>query len=232
MKKIKFIVLCLTLIMVPFLSSCIDNEGSSSSSWDFSQCATVNQSYLGGGITLVTDNGLNLTLTNPSYLKFKDGTYPTRIIGYYKLADGEVLKDGKTSYNVTIVSASVIVTKDFNQKSDTLKNSYNLTSIDAFYIANNYITVSLSFPYANGNNVSFDMYKQKVGNDTLYVTLNYSSGGSTGTAYYQAGQIPYSFKMPTYIDNIQPKNDSIWVKISAKSTYETIVKSARCKYEY
>ncbi len=220
----------LTLIMGISLTSCLDS-GSNSNSFDFAGYATVGQGYLGSGLVLTTDDGITLTPTNPSFLLLSDGTsYPERIYGYYKLVEGEVLQNGKTSYNVTIVSASLITTKDFNQRPDTLKNDYSIASFDGSWIANGYANVGISFYYTTASNVSFDMYEQRTGHDTLYVKLNYSKGGGT-SAYNQYSNV-YSFRMPTYIDGIEPEQDSIWVKISANGTNGILEKSVRCKYEY
>lgn len=233
MKNLKIIVVAIVMLMGTFLTSCIDTNSNSSSAYDFYGCATVYPAD-GGGVSLLTDGGLTLRVTNPSGLLLTDGTYPTRILGYYKLAAGEVLQDNKTIYTVEVNTSysSVIPTKDFNQKRDTLANNdYAITDLDGFFVANNYATVSLSFPYAIGSSVSFDMFRQKVSNDTLYVKLNYSKEGATTS--YQASQILYSFKMPAIISDIQPKNDSIWVKVSARGAYDQIIeKSVRCKYEY
>lgn len=230
MKNLKMIVVTLAMLMGIFFTSCVDTNSNSSSTYDFYGCATVYQAA--GGVLLVTDGGLTLAVTNPSDILLKDGTYPTRIFGYYKLAAGEVLQENKTAYTVEVNNtySSVIPTKDFNQKPDTLAN-YAITSLDGFFVANHYATVSLSFPYASGSSVNFDMFEQKVSNDTLYVKLNYSKGGATPS--YQASQILYSFKVPEIISDIQPKNDSIWVKVSARGAYDQIIeKSVRCKYEY
>jgi len=229
MKEMKTIFVTLTLLVSVFLTSCVDT-GDSSSSWDIYKYGTVVNSGL--GIYVYTDDGLTLTISNPSAIQYTDGSYPTRVAAYYKLATGQTIQTGKTTYTVSVVSASLIVTKDFNQKPDTIKNSYGITSLDGYYIANNYATVFLSFPYKTASNVSFDMYTQKVGSDTLYVALNYTNGGSDDYSGYTASGIPYSFKLPSNID-IQPdQNDSIWVKVTAKGTNGTLTGTARCKYTY
>lgn len=230
MKEMKTFFVTLILLVSVSLTSCIDGGDDSSSSWDLFKYGTVVQSAL-GGVAVYTDDGLTLSLSNPSAIKYTDGTYPTRIAGYYKLATGETLQTGKTNYTVSFVTGNLIITKNFTQKPDTLKKNYSITSIDGYYIANSYATLFLSFPYKTGSNVSFDMYTQKVGNDTLYVALNYTNGGSDDNSGYQVSQIPYSFKLPSNIE-IQPKNDSIWVKVSAKGINGTLVGKARCKYMY
>jgi hypothetical protein len=229
MKEMKTFFVTLILLVSVSLTSCIDG-GDDSSSWDFFKYGTVVQSAF-GGVAVYTDDGLTLTLSNPSVIKYTDGTYPTRVAGYYKLATGETLQTGKTNYTVSFVTGNLIVTKNFNQKPDTIKKSYSITSIDGYYIANSYATVFLSFPYKTASNVSFDMYTQRVGNDTLYVALNYTNGGSDDNSGNLISQIPYSFKLPSNIE-IQPKNDSIWVKVSAKGINGTLVGKARCKYMY
>jgi hypothetical protein len=89
------------------------------------------------------------------------------------------------------------------------------------------VTVGVRFNY--GGTFGFDFIKQKVGNDTLYVKFNYSKGGASG---YNNGTTYVSLKLPSYIQDIEPKNDSIWVKVSAKGPNdETLVKNVRCKYD-
>ena len=225
MKQMKFFALVLTFLMGVSLTSCFDSG--SSNSYDGTAFVTVHQSYLSNGVVLKTDDGYTLTPTNPSALLLSDGkSYPERALVYYKFAEGEKFVQGKTSYNVSVEGGMGIEVKSFNNKPDTIKNDYNVLEIAPGY-GNGYVTVGVRFNY--GGTFGFDFIKQKVGNDTLYVKFNYSEGGTSG---YNIGTSYVSLKLPSYIEDIQPKNDSIWVKVSAKGPNdETLVKNVRCKYD-
>ncbi|WP_321330777.1 hypothetical protein [uncultured Bacteroides sp.] len=228
MKKIKLVALALTLLVGISFTSCMNSDDNNS--YDGYAFATVSQGYLGSPV-LIADNGWTLNPTNPSALLLSDGSsYPERVLIYYKYVEGETVQDGKTDYDITIVSGGGIYTKAFNSKPDTLVNDYSVTDIAPWIDVNRkYLTVSFLVNYSS--NVDFDMYQQKVGNDTLYVKFNYSKGGSDNA--YNNYQDYISFKMPSYIEGITPKNDSIWVKVSAKGTSgSTIVKNIQCKYDY
>lgn len=226
MKQMKFFALVLTFLMGVSLTSCFDSG--SSNSYDGTAFVTVYQSYLSNGVVLKTDDGYTLTPTNPSALLLSDGkSYPERALVYYKFAEGEKFVQGKTSYNVSVEGGMGIEVKSFNNKPDTIKNDYNIIAMDLWH-ANGYVTVASNFYY--GGTVGFDFIQQKVGNDTLYVKFNYSKGGNAG--YNNSGTTYVSLKLPSYIEDIQPKNDSIWVKVSAKGPNdETLVKNVRCKYD-
>nr|WP_320059057.1 hypothetical protein [uncultured Bacteroides sp.] len=226
MKKMKFVALALTLLMGISFTSCLNSDGGNAS---YSGFVTVSQGYLSDNIVLLTDDGLTLTPTNPSML-LVDKKYPERVLLNYELVAGEELVSGKTKYNVTILGGFVIPVKTFNQRPDTLKNDYKISQLTAAWYANRYVTFNIGFTHSNSI-VDFDIYQQKIGHDTLYVKLNYSKGG--GDAAYGDGNTFYSFRIPSSVyGQIEPKNDSIWVKILAKGTYETLQKSVRVKYGY
>ncbi|WP_071145133.1 NigD1/NigD2 family lipoprotein [Bacteroides ihuae] len=228
MKKMKFVALTLTLLMGISLTSCFNSDGDDSS-YDAYTFATVSQSYLGSPILIADDGVTTLYPTNSSALLLSDGvSYPQRVYVTFKYAEGESYQENKTSYNVTIVNASVIYTKNFNTQPDTLANDYSVTSIEAWG-ANKYINIYFNVNYSS--NIDFDMYEKEVGNDdTLYVKFNYSKGGGDSSSSYYTNYI--SFKLPTDTD-VEPKNDSIWVKIFAKgSGSQVIEKNVRLRYPY
>lgn len=220
----KFVALALTLLMGISFTSCLNSDDGNAS---YSGFVTVSQGFL-SDIVLLTDDGYTLTPTNPSVL-LANSKYPERVFLNYELVAGEEFVSGKTKYNVSILSGYVIPVKTFNQKPDTL-NDYKITQLSAPWYANNYVTFGIGFNYLNSV-VDFEVSQQKIGHDTLYVKLNYSKGG--GDSFYNEGTTYLSFKVPSSVYGvIEEKNDSIWVKILAKGTYETLQKSVRIKYPY
>ncbi len=228
MKKMKFLAFAVILLMGISFTSCFNSDDTNT--YDGGTFVTVSSGYLGTGLILKSDDGLTLSPTNPSFLLLKDKvSYPERAFVFYKLAEGETYVTGKTNYSVTIVGGYVVNVKEFNLRPDTLQNDYNVASMPNFWYANGYATVRVGFYYTS-NSIDFDLYKQKVGNDTLYVKLNYSKGG--GTNYSQSTTMEYSFKLP-YVEGLQPKNDSVWVKLSVKGPdNQALEKNIHCKYDF
>lgn len=238
----KLAVVFAALVSVFGFSSCLDSDGGGSS-WDYADYVTVTQGYLGGTV-LKTDGGLTLTPLSSSMLScLSDGKsgYYTRGMVYYKLAEGEIVQEGKTSYNVSIVDGGGIPYKGFNLNPDTLKADYSLTALEysnagltKVWAKNGYVNVP--FYTKINKNVTLDdfhLYATGIKEDTLYTRFHQSGGG--GDNAYQTTGTFISFGLPfndpefyQLYNQLEPKKDSIVIKITAKGENgTTLIKTTK-----
>ena len=199
MKSMKFIMIAFFAILLGVsVTSCNSSEPSEQS---YEGVVTV-ESNMGVATSLKDDvTGYTLIPTNMDALKYSATTgYATRAWIYYKLANGEVITQGKTRYNITITAVlQDLVGKAFCDPSE-LKHRPGapFSSIGNAWAANGYLTAAFTTGY-NQSTLSldlFDMYidVDKTTGSTLYVRLNQDEiiTSPTGTV-----SMLYSFKIPT-----------------------------------
>lgn len=239
MKKMKLAVVFAALVSVFGFSSCLNSDGESSS-WDGGDYVTVKE-YLGSAY-LLTDNGLTLTPTSSSVLSgLMNGTsgYYPRAIVYYKLAEGEIITEGKTSYNISQITGSILPSKEFNANPDTLKADYSITSLEYSSLSNfvwaknGYINIPFTTRIAtNVTTNAFHLYATGVSGDTLLTRFQQDAGGGDN-AYQSIGTL-ISFKLPfnnPLYGQLEPKQDSIVIKVVAKGENNTtLTKTAKYKW--
>lgn len=228
MKQIKIaLTAILAIIMGTTFTSCLDSDSGPET---FSDFVTVNMS-LGIPTSLKGDEkSYTYTPSSFEYLKYSDGSYTKRALIYFQLADGEVITEGKTSYNIVITGVyQDLIGSEFCEE-DTLthKPGVPFVSLENYWGANGYLTVQFG---ANYNSSSthlglFNMYVdvEKTEGSTLYVRLNHNedlSNYSGSTYIYRSFLIPSKSEIEALKED-NPEfnldymtNDTVNVKIVA-----------------
>lgn len=180
MKRMKIaLIAILAVVMGTTFTSCLNSD--SESSWDFGDTASGFASMYGEYFVCDT-YGYTIYPTNAAAV-FPKGL-PERAIVYFKLKEGEVLTEGKTSYEAAIVDAFEITVKEFCDRKDTL----SIDTEDTEYGKGSPIfsQIAQPIPFKNYLNVAFvaavseqkfswdyfNMYPEKADGNTLYVTLH------------------------------------------------------------
>lgn len=199
MKNMKFMMIAFFAILLGVsVTSCNSSEPSEPS---YEGIVTV-ESSMGVPTSLRDDfTGYTLIPTNMDALKYSTATgYATRAWIYYKLAEGEVITQGKTRYNITIINVlQDLIGKKFCNPSELKhKPGAPFFSIGNAWGTSGYLTAAFTTGY-NQSTLSldlFDMYidVDKTTGSTLYVRLNQDEiiASPSGTV-----SLLYSFKIPT-----------------------------------
>ena len=226
MKKMKFAALFAALISVISLSSCLND--SSSDGYDGGAVVSL-KSYL-GSYYYITDDGVSLFPENTNVLaglKLKDGTYLERFYGVFKLSEGEAISPNKTSYKISELAISdYIVYQPMTTMPDTIKANHGIQDIDGkLWAANGYLNIPVLFftsPTSKVNAYDFQAYATGASKDTLFVTLQQSRNIEANDYPVTSPQL-LSFSMPfgksdfeNIFRQVQPKNDTLVIKVSAK----------------
>lgn len=162
MKKIKFIVLCLTLLMVPFLSSCLNNtsdDNTTQSSYGYAKVVSYMGSYW-----LVVDSGEKLIPTSASLAAMtSNGADLSKIdrayIGYTLVDKNEITKQASLpassrqysvilNYIANITHGVTSVEKgtvNDTIKSDPIVNLALMTTNSELLLTNGYLTIANSY---------------------------------------------------------------------------------------
>lgn len=232
MKKVKlFVMVAAAIFMGTTMISCLDSDNSNL--YDGTFYGTVIETL--GSVYIVSDvENIRFTPTNPSVLQ-SNGEYPERVFIFFKYTEGEVYQEGKTSYSIEILPdySAELTVKQFNNSPDTL-TSYPLSALsEGWGVANEYTTSRyLMIPFACYINSSatsyvFDMYTERAGNDTVYLTFNHSVGGIDNSYGGVSNSGVSCFRIPAdlyYMDNLVPKNDSIVIQVQAKGLNDVTLK--------
>lgn len=206
MKKIKFIVLCFVVALMPFLSSCIKNDDNNNSV-NNSGFARVVQGYL-GGYTLLADNGEKLIPSEESiavlnangvtldgidraFIQYKF-TNPDELNSQSSLDPDKQIYHISLNYIVSIDHPVAEVTKGAENdsiKSDPIVQLSGFTQTDYALVSNGYLTIA---PVYNINKARhyftlFHYENQEIGRsensadpDTLNLYLSHNKNGDTG----------------------------------------------------
>lgn len=251
MKKMKLAVVFAALVSVFGFSSCLNSDDNGNGGWDYADYVTVVQGYLGNTV-LKTDGGLTLTPLNSSILSVLSdgkGGYYTRGTIFFKLAEGEVIEEGKTSYNISAIPyGGPMLYKGFNIASDTLKADYSITSFETkdintgalitrVWAKNGYVNVPFTTKI-NTNSITkdaFHLYATDVKEDTLYTRFRQDAGSGDNANQTTGGLISFGIPFNDYefeelYRQLTPKEDSIVIKIIANGENgETLSKTTKYK---
>lgn len=242
MKKMKFATLLVALISLFSLSSCLSE--SSNDGYDVYAEVSLKPGSL-GQYYLITDAGIIFYPENSTVLssiQFKDGSYLERFVGAFKLSEGEVFDAYKNTYKVSEIAVnSTVPYKSMTTQPDTIKADHGIYDIhNNVWATNGYVNVPIYYYYSSASQVSvndFNLYATGASQDTLFVTLKQSRAIDSSEYPVTTPQV-ISFSMPfnnydfyTIYNEVQPKNDTLVIKISAKSydNSETIVKTTKYK---
>lgn len=233
------------LVSVFGFSSCLNSDGDGGTSYDGFDFVTVKDGYM-GGTYLASDNGLTLkpvasTVLAP--LALKDGGYYTRSYIGFKLPEGEIASEGKTSYNIAEIGIMYAMPyKGFNMDADTLKADYPIVSFEAsilnfmtlnhIWAKNGYVNIPFTFKTTQTLSPdAFHLYVTGIKEDTLYTQFRQSIGNENA---YQTGGGVISFSLPfnnfefdQLYRQLEEKQDSIVIKVSAKGENGILVKTAK-----
>ena len=244
MKKMKLAAIFAGLVSVFTFSSCL-NDGDGGPNYDLYEIVTVEEGSIFGGAVLKGDAwGYTYTPVSSSVLaglKTSDGSYYKRAQVGIKLMEGEVITEGKKSYKVSEVGVMTVLNyKDFNLQPDTLKNDYALVSLEdannKIWAINGYVNVPFTFKTKEQLSMNdFHLYAVGAKEDTLVTRLRQTKGSDDA---YQTGSALISFHMPfnrgeffEILNNVQPKNDTIVVKVTAKGENDKeLVSTVKCSF--
>ena len=123
MKHLKVLIFMAAGLIFGF-SSCLDDENTDGSYYDFSAYMTVPGDFAMTG-RVITDNDITLYVQNTSAVAYQDGSYPERIYAYVKVIGEEFdTANPKDRYAVQVVEGYVspIITVDMNTRPDTLEH--------------------------------------------------------------------------------------------------------------
>lgn len=249
MKKMKLAVAFAALVSVFGFSSCLDS-GEGGPTYDGADFVTVKEAM--GFPYLASESGLTLnpvSSTVLSQLAQKDGSYYSRAYVGFKLAEGEVATEGKTSYKISEINVFYpLLYKGFNMNADTLKADYAITSFESvipnimtlnhIWAKNGYVNIPFTFKTNKQLSIdAFHLYVTDAKEDTLYTQFRQSVGEDNAS---QKGNGVISFAMPFNKDwnfqekyeQLQPTHDSIVIKVSAKGENgTTLVQTTKYRWE-
>lgn len=200
MKKIKFIVLCLTLLMVPFLSSCLNGTSDDTTQSSYGFARVVN--YL-GSYWLVVDSGEKLIPTAASLATItNNGADLSKIdrayIGYTLVDKNEITKQASLpassrQYSVVLtyianithgVTSVVKGTANDTIKSDPIVNLALMTKDNELLLTNGYLTIANSYYFTKPSLHYFTLFhyeneglkpaKEVANPDTLNLYLSHN----------------------------------------------------------
>jgi hypothetical protein len=231
MKQVKLFVIAVAIFVGITFDSCINSENENV--WDgYDYVTIIEEGALGGYITLVGDfSGCTFIPSNPSFLQLQTNEYPKRARVFYKLAKDQVIVEGKTEYNIEIVSCDLLLpVKDFSRTGNISGlPTTPLIQLDAqnTWAANDYINIGFTFHTDGKTTVqNFDLFAEKAEDNTLYVKLNHSE--NVVASYEGIGLI--SLPIPPFIQlsELYPSldlsntlipfgenKDSIYIKVTA-----------------
>ncbi len=242
MKNMKFMIIAFFAIVLGVsVTSCNSSEPTES---EYPAVVTV-ESVMGVPTSLTSDfDGLTLIPTNMSALKYANGSeYVKRAWISYRLADGEVITQGKTRYNITITGAQDLVGKKFTVPEELdYSAGAPFVSITDYWGTKDYLTASFITQY-NQSTFSLDNFEmyidtEKTTGDILYVWLHQDKELVNPTL---TGSLLYSFKLPTKseIESLKQEhpnfnltyqaNDSVNVVILAKQSSSVDLESKMFK---
>lgn len=229
----KIVAVLAAFLSVVSFSSCLDSD---STSYDFYDYVTVSQDYMGrtcliGDFSDVTMYPLNSSVLSP--LLMNDGSYYKKAYVGIKLA--EEYNPTKKEFNISeIYVSSVIPYTSFNTRKDTLTGDFGLSNLNKVWAKAGFVNVEFGVDVETANISSFykdiHMYVTGAQADTLYTKLRYVKPTTTGQNYI----VLTSFELPKYSSEyymLQPKNDSIVIKVEAEGKFNDDLK-AFAKYRY
>lgn len=241
MKRIHFISLVILLSSVFTFTSCLDSDNESN--YDLRAFMTYDSGFMGSGVLKPDGSNFIFTPTNPGLLKLFDkdgkptGEYMKRGYVYVKFIEGEVFpQDDKNDYKVEIVGASILLSvKEMSMhKPEIVEDSnplYQLENSDyRSWVSNGYFNILFYPTYDKVENLKiedFDLFIDKVENNTLYLRLNHSITKVEEPAYSPQVFHFMSFKhylskshlLSEYPDLKPDDKNVIKVKILAKGVY-------------
>jgi hypothetical protein len=231
MKKIQFVVLCLTLVMAPFLSSCLNSTSNDTTQTSYGFARVV--SYM-GSYWLINDSGEKLVPTSASLASIvSNGLDLSKIdrayIGYQLLDESQVtsqasLPASSRAYDVALeyvanidhpVATVVKGTANDTIKSDPIYSLSPWTTDVNILLSNGYLTFAPNyylynrkhyFTLFNYSDESFKAAGDAAAPDTLNLHLSHNINSDAITSGYLssawASQYPSVFFMSFNINNI------------------------------
>ena len=241
MKKMKLAAIFAGLVSVFTFSSCL-SDGEGGPNYDLYEIVTVEDGSIFGGTVLKGDwSGYTYNPVASSVLaglKDPNGNYYKRVQVGIKLMEGEVITEGKKSYKISEAGLLAVLNyKDFNLNPDTLKNDYAMVSLEdsknKIWAVNGYVNVPFTFKTKEQLSMNdFHLYAVSAKEDTLVTRLRQTKGADDA---YQTGSALISFHMPfrgefyEIFNEVQPKNDTIVVKVTAKGENDKeLISTVKC----
>lgn len=229
----KIVAVLVAFLSVVSFSSCLDSDGAS---YDFYDYVTVSQDYMGRTCLIGDYSDITMYPSNSSVLSpllMNDGSYYKRAYAGIKLA--EEYNQTKKTFNISEIYVSYAIPyTSFNTRKDTLNGDFALSNLNKVWAKAGFVNVEFGVDVASSNVASFykdiHMYVTGAQADTLYTKLRYVKPTETGQNY----SVLTSFELPKYASEyymLQPKNDSIVIKVEAEGKLNEDLK-AFAKYSF
>lgn len=165
----------MAIVMGTTFTSCLNSD--SESSWDGYAYGTVDLSYL------LVDGGLKFYPTNMSTLKDSNGELPERVFFSYKLVEGQEITEGKTNYDISIVSFASLPVRRLTADPDTIGNVSGVPvgegqgisqfTSNSVWAYNGYFNLGFVTSYDSKTSFDhFDLFPNDVIDGVLYMRLH------------------------------------------------------------
>ena len=243
MKRIHFISLVILLSSVFTFTSCLDSDNESN--YDVAGFMTL-ENFMSVYSLKPDFSDHYFVPSNPEILKLvdKDGKptdeYMKRGRVYVKFVEGEVFpQDGKKSYKVNIIGADMNLPVQSMEKPENEELSNPLYKFGSdFWGSNGYINISFYPTHEKDEKLEiedFDLYMDKVSNNTLYLKLNHSIAkvenpvySDYGLGYYFSYSLPSKYEIMDRFPDLGFGKDgnTIKVKVTASGMNERELESS------
>jgi hypothetical protein len=238
MKTLKMAAVLAALGSTFALTSCLDSD--SSNVYDLYENIIVKESmgmpYLQGEYTGNIYNPASTSVL--SDLLLSDGTYYKRATVGIRLADGQTLSSETSTYTITAITVTTAINyKSFNLQGDTLSTQTPINSLvyssSKAWARYGYVNVPFTLDASSASLSDFNLYAYEAKDDTLFTRFQFSGkAGSSRISDFISFEMPFSnYAFSQYYNQLQPKNDSIVITVSALGENDATLTSSM-KYRY
>lgn len=206
MNKFKLFFMGLVALVMTSLTSCLPgNDDPTNSTVVMTGFFNVSQN----GKVLTADDDHTFSVSNPSFLQYKDGTTPGRVMAVLEivLEQGQTVEDiyNTPYYPVEIKNAisgyfSAFVEKESAKESTSRFSGFTPSAADGYL---NCMTESVLPETVNGS--CFQAYVEKVDNNTMFIKVVNVSDTSKGSLRYAAVSFPIQSIFDMYKEVLKPE---------------------------
>lgn len=197
MNRFKILFMGLMALIMTTLTSCLPGSEDNGSTYAY---MTGFFSVSQNGKVLTADDGHTFSVTNPSYLQYKDGSTPSRVVAQLniEIPEGKTMDDvyNTSYYEVEISFAYSCVTSFFIDPKDAPEQTARFTLFTPS-ASDGYLNIVMETAMNDTPKSSdFVAFVNKVENNTLYITVRNVADVSKASLY-RAG---ISFPIQSILD--------------------------------